>query len=152
MKYSLSFLLLLMLLTSCSLTKQPVFIKVDDVKLVSLSLDTIRLKAAAFFENPNHIGGKIYTDQVKIVVNGAELMQVFSNEFTVPLKDKFTVPLEVNILIKDILKTSNKGFLNNLVNAVLTNEVNVSIKGNLIYVVFGLKKEILIDKTANIKF
>jgi len=70
----------------------------------------------------------------------------------VPLKDKFTVPLEVNIPIKDILKTSNKGFLNNLVNAVLTNEVNVSIKGNLIYVVFGLKKEILIDKTANIKF
>lgn len=152
MKQSLSFLLLFLLLISCSLTKQPVFIKVDDIKLVSLSPDIIRLRAAAFFENPNHVGGKIYTDQIKIIINGVELMQVSSEEFTVPSEDKFIVPLQVNIPTKDILHSSNKGFLSGLVNAVLTNEINVGIEGNLVYQLFVFKKEILIDKTAKIKF
>ena len=152
MKYSLSFLLLFLVLISCSLTKQPIFVKVDDVKLVSFSSSTIRLKAVAFFENPNHVGGSISTDQIKVVVNGVELVHVFSDEFKVPSEDKFTVPLQVNIPAKDILNTSNKDFLSSLVNTVLTNEINVQIKGSLRYHVLGFKKEILIDKTAKIKF
>ena len=152
MKYSLSFLLLFLVLISCSLTKQPIFVKVDDLKLVRFSSNTIRLKAVAFFENPNHVGGSISTDQIKVVVNGVELVYVFSDEFKVPSEDKFTVPLQVNIPAKDILNTANKDFLSSLVNTVLTKEINVQIKGSLMYHVLGLKKEILIDKTAKIKF
>ena len=152
MKYSLSFLLLFLVLISCSLTKQPIFVKVDDVKLVRFSSSTIRLKAVAFFENPNHVGGSISTDQIKVVVNGVQLVHVFSDEFKVPSEDKFTVPLHLNIPAKDILSTSNKDFLSSLVNTVLTNEINVQIKGSLMYHVVCFKKEILIDKTAKIKF
>ena len=65
MKNRLYFFLLFLLLSSCAVKKKPIFIKVDDVKIVSVTMDTIRLKAAAFFENPNGVGGTISSDKIQ---------------------------------------------------------------------------------------
>ena len=84
MKNLLYFSVLLLLISSCTVQKKPVFIKVANVKVVSVTLDTIRLKAKAFFENPNDVGGKISTDEIKVIINDTELAQVSSEEFKVP--------------------------------------------------------------------
>ena len=151
MKNSLYFILSLLLFTSCSLTKQPVFVKIDNVKVMHFSSDTLRLKAVAFFENPNNVGGKISTDEMKVIVNGVEVAEVFSDEFRVPAKNTFQIPLYANILTKDILKGFKTGLLSGLINTVLAKKIMIRIKGNLQYDVYAFKKEFLVDKTEEIK-
>jgi hypothetical protein len=151
MKNKLYFLVLVLLIASCSVQKEPVFIKVDNVSILSFAADTIKLKASAFFENPNNVGGKISTDGIKIFVNNIEVAQVFSEEFKVPAKAAFSIPMTANIATKNILNSNKNGVLGGLLNSFLTNKVNVRIKGNLEYVVFGFKRDFLIDKTAEIK-
>jgi len=151
MKNKLYFLVLFLILSSCSLQKEPVFIKVDNVKVLSFAADTIKLKAVAFFENPNDVGGSISTDEIKIFVNDKEVAQVFSEKFKVPAKDNFSIPMIANIPTKNILNSNKNGMLGGLLNSLLTNKVKVRIKGNLHFSVFGFKKEFLIDKTQEIK-
>ncbi|WP_223267254.1 LEA type 2 family protein [Polaribacter sp. IC073] len=125
--------------------------KVDNLKILSFESDTIKLKADAFFENPNDVGGKITTEDIKVFVNGAEVAQVFSDEFKVPARNEFSIPLIAHIPTKNFLNSNKNGALGGLLNSLITNKVNVQIKGNLEYVVFGFKREFLIDKTQEIK-
>jgi hypothetical protein len=151
MKNTLFFFAFILLMSNCSVQKEPLFIKVDQIKILSFAADTIKLKATAFFENPNAVGGKISTDEIKIFVNGAEVAQVFSEEFKVPAKNKFSIPLIACISTKDMLGSNKGGIFRGLLNSLITNKVNIRIKGSLEYVVFGYKKDFSFDKTEEIK-
>ncbi|SDR80038.1 hypothetical protein SAMN05216503_0955 [Polaribacter sp. KT25b] len=151
MKKALYFLGLFLFLYSCSVKKPPVFVKVDDVQVLSFSSDTIRLKANVYFKNPNDVSGKISTDDILIFVNNVEVAQVFSDEFKVPSRRDFSIPLTANISTKRILSSDKNGVLGGLINSFLTKKVNVRITGKLDYVVFGYKKEFIVDKTEEIK-
>jgi hypothetical protein len=151
MRKAFYFSCLFLLICSCSVNRPPIFIKVDAVKIVSYALDTIKIKAVAFFENPNDVGGTISTDNLKILVNDIEVAHVFSEDFKVPAKNKFSIPLTANISTKKLLNTNKNGGLGGLINSLFNNKINLRIKGNLDYEVFGFKKEFLVDKTETIK-
>ncbi|MDD7914468.1 LEA type 2 family protein [Polaribacter ponticola] len=151
MKKGFYFLALTLIFFTCSVKKPPVFLKVDDVKVISFASDTIRLEAKAFFKNPNDVGGSISTDEIKVIVNGTEIAQVSSDEFKVPARDEFSIPLKVVIPAKRIFESNKNGVLGGLLNSILTKKVRIQFKGNLKYAVFGLKKEFLINKTEDLK-
>tara|TARA_B110000503_G_scaffold65424_1_gene102843 strand:+ start:188 stop:652 length:465 start_codon:yes stop_codon:yes gene_type:complete len=151
MKKGLYFLGFILLFYGCSVKKSPVFIKVDDLQLTSFALDTIRLQANAYFQNPNDVGGEISTDEIIVLVNGEEVAQVYADEFKVPARNEFSIPLKVVIPAKRVFDHKKNGILGGLINSFLTKKVKVQFKGNLKYAVFGLKKEFLIDKTQDIK-
>jgi len=151
MKNAVYFSIIVLLMSSCSVKKKPIFIKVDNVKIVSVTSDTIRLKAAAFFKNPNDIGGVISTDEIKIIVNGAEIAEVFADEFKVPARKEFSVPLTAVIPTKRIFENNKNGILGGLINSFLNKSIKVQFKGNLKYKVFGFSKTYPIDKTTAIK-
>lgn len=140
-----------MLISSCSVQKKPIFIKVDNVKVVSKNLDTIRLKADAFFENPNDVGGKISTDEIKVIINDTELAQVSSEEFEVPARKEFIVPLYVVIPTKRVFENNRNGILGGLINSVINRSIKVQFKGNLKYKVLGYSNLYAIDNTEEIK-
>lgn len=140
-----------LLISSCAVKKKPIFIKVDDVKLLSLKSDTIRLGANAYFKNPNDIGGKISTDEIKVIINGAELAQVSSEEFKVPARKEFTIPLKVVIPAKRVFENNKGGILGGLLNSILNKSIKVQFKGDLRYKVLGFSKVYPIDKTEEIK-
>jgi hypothetical protein len=152
MKKGVYFLGLFLLITSCAVKKKPVFVKVDNVKVISIASDTIRLSAEAFFKNPNDIGGKISTDEIKVIVNGAELAQVSSEEFKVPARKDFVIPLNVVIPAKRVFENNKNGLLGGLINSVLNRTVKVQFKGDLKYKVLGFSNVYPIDKTEVIKF
>lgn len=135
----------------CSISKKPVFLKVDDVQVVSIQSDTIGLKANAYFKNPNDVGGKIATDQIKVIVNGAELAQVSSEEFKVPSRKDFTIPLSVVIPAKQVFENKRNGILGGLINTLLNKTIKVQFKGDLKYKVLGFSKVYPVDKTQEIK-
>ncbi len=151
MKNILYFLLIFLLVFGCSVQKEPVFVKVDNVKVVSFASDTIKLKATAFFENPNDVGGKISTDDLAVFVNDIEVAQIFSEDFKVPARDNFSIPLIAHIPTKNFLNSNKNGMLEGLINSFISQKINVRIKGNLEYVVFGFKRDFLVDKREEIK-
>ena len=151
MKKAFYFLILFLLIYSCSVKKSPVFIKVDDVKLISFASDTVLLHANAYFQNPNDVRGKISTDEIKVIVNGVEMAKVYADDFIVPAINEFLIPLKVVIPTKRIFENNKNGILGGFINSILAKKVKVQFKGNLKYTVFGFQKEFLIDKTEEIK-
>ncbi|WP_418650319.1 LEA type 2 family protein [Tenacibaculum aestuariivivum] len=135
---------------SCSIKKKPIFIKVDDVKVTTIKSDTIRLKANAFFKNPNDISGKIATDEIKVLINGVEIAQVSSEEFKVPARKEFSIPLNVAIPTRKVFKDNKNGFLGGLLNSFLNKSIKVQFKGDLRYKVLGFSHIYPVDKIENI--
>ncbi|WP_299104601.1 LEA type 2 family protein [uncultured Tenacibaculum sp.] len=138
-------------LWNCSVKQKPDFIKVDDVKLLSIVSDTIKLSANAFFKNPNDIGGKISTDSIKVIVNGSELARVSSEEFKVPARKEFAIPLQVVIPTKEVFSNNKNGILGGLLNSLINQSIKVQFKGDLRYKVFGFSHVYPVDKTEDIK-
>jgi hypothetical protein len=151
MKNGLYFSILFLLMSSCAVNKKPLFIKVDDVKIVSASSDTIRLKAAAFFENPNGVGGTISTDEIQIIINGASIATVSVGEFKVPSRAVFSVPLTAVIPTKKVFQNNKNGILGGLINSLLKKSIKLRFKGNLKYKVFGFSNTYPVDKVQEIK-
>ena len=145
------FLVIFFLITACSVRKKPVFLKIDDVKILSYRTDTIRLQANAYFKNENDVGGKISTDEIKVIVNGAEVAQVSSEEFKVPANKEFSIPLKVVIPAKKVFENNEGGILGGLLNSVLNNSLKVQFKGDIKYKVWGYSSIYPIDKTEEIK-
>lgn len=150
MKKAFYFIGLFLLIYSCTIHKEPVFIKIDNIEVISYAGDTIKLKALAFFENPNDVGGTISTDHLKILVNDIEVAQLFSDDFKVPAKKEFSIPLLANIPSKTLLNSDKNGLLGGLINSLLSKKVAVKIEGNLQYSFLGFKKDFLVDKTQDI--
>lgn len=151
MKNAGYFLVLLLIISSCSIHKEPVFVKLDNIEVLSFAQDTIKLQAVAFFENPNDVGGTIGTDGLKIFVNGDEVASIFSEEFKVPARKNFRIPLSAHIPTKNMLNANKNGVLGSLLNSLFTKKLTLRIKGKLQYVVFGFKSDFLVDKTQDIK-
>ena len=151
MKNRLYFLVLFLLMSSCAVKKKPIFIKVDDVKIVSVTMDTIRLKAAAFFENPNGVGGTISSDKIQIIVKGTSIASVYVDEFKVAARASFSVPLMAVIPTKKFFQNNKNGILGGLINSFLNKSIKLRFKGNLKYKVFGFSNTYPIDKVQEIK-
>lgn len=151
MKNLACLLVMFFLIAACSVKKKPTFIKVDDVKILSVKLDTIRLQANAYFKNENDIGGKIATDEIKVLVNGVQMAQVSSEEFKVPANKEFSIPLKVVIPAKRVFENNKGGILGGLLNAVLNNTIKVQFIGTIKYKVLGFSNTYAIDKTEELK-
>lgn len=139
------------LISSCSIQKQPIFLKVDDVKVSSFTGDTIRVQATAFFENPNDVGGKISTDEIKVIVNGAHVAQVSSEAFKVPARKEFSVPLTVVIPANKVFKNNKNGILGGLLTSFLKKSIKVQFKGEIKYKVLGFSSVYFVDHIQEIK-
>lgn len=151
MKKLLTIFISILLLTSCSINKKPIFLKVDDVKILSLKTDTVRLQASAYFKNENDIGGKISTDEIKVLVNGTQVAQVSSEEFKVPANKEFSVPLKVVIPTKRVFENNKGDILGGLLSTVLNNSIKIQFKGDIRYKVLGFSSVYPVDKTKEIK-
>ena len=136
---------------SCSVKEYPVFIKVDNVKLIAVASDTIRLQVNAYFQNPNDVGGKISTDEIKVIINGAEVAQVSSDEFKVPARNEFSIPLKIVIPSKRIFENNKNGILGGLINSIFKKSIKVTFKGDLKYKVFGFSNTYPVDITKDLK-
>ena len=152
MKKVLYFMTLFLLIASCAIQKKPIFIKVDNIEILSYERDTVRLKAEAFFKNPNDIGGKLSTDSIFVFVNGAKLARVTSASFKIPARKEFAIPMLVEIPTKRIFESNKNGILGGLLNSVLNKSIKVQFKGDLKYKVLGYSNIYPIDKTEEIKF
>tara|TARA_B100000768_G_scaffold104544_3_gene97082 strand:+ start:5 stop:463 length:459 start_codon:yes stop_codon:yes gene_type:complete len=152
MKNLVYFSILFLLISSCAVNKKPVFIKVDNLEVVSIGSDTIRLKAVAFFKNPNDVGGSISSEGIRIVLNGAEIANVSSEEFEIPARETFEIPLNIVIPANKVIENNKSSGIGGLMNSILNRSIKVQFKGDLTYKILGFSNIYPIDKTEEIKF
>lgn len=151
MRKGVIFLITVFFLTSCSVTKKPVFVNVDTIKIVDVTPEKVSISAFAHFENPNDVGGKLETKGIKVLINDVEMAEVKSEMFKVPARKEFAVPLLVEILLEQLQKKLNKSFLENLIGTLLNQKLKVQFKGQIKYKVLGYSNYYDIDESETVK-
>ena len=148
MRRPIILLTLLFTLFSCKVSEKPEFISVENIALVESNKNSITIKADALFKNPNAIGGKLWTDEIKVFVNGNKMATVSTKTFDVPPKDEFTIPLVTKIATDSVLSNKN---LSSILGSILSQRLEVQYKGDIKYRVFGFSHKYAVDKTENVK-
>ncbi len=139
---------LLCCLYSCTVKEAPEFIGVSNIKVAASTKTYITLKGDAMFKNPNDIGGKLKTDEIKVFVNGNQMATIATENFDVPAKKEFTIPLKVNIPTDSIFSNKN---ISGLIGSIFSKKIEVKYKGEIKYTIFGFSESYTIDEVENIK-
>lgn len=148
MRQSIILLTLFLTIFSCKVKEKPEFISLRNIAVTDSNSKSITLKADALFKNPNAISGKLWTDEIKVFVNGNEMAIVSSEAFDVPSKSEFTIPLVAKIATKELISDKNLG---GLLSSLLSQKLQIQYKGDIEYKVFGFSHKYSLDKTENIK-
>lgn len=133
---------------SCSVKEKPVFLSVENIKVLESTSNIITLTADALFENPNDIGGELQTDEIKVFVNGNEMASVSTESFDVPAKKEFSIPLKANVPTDSLLSDKS---LSSLLGSLFSKTIKVQYKGEIKYKVFGFSHTYAVDKTEDVK-
>lgn len=133
---------------NCSVSEKPQFIGVENIKVLESTSKHITFTADALFINPNDIGGKLKTDEIKVFVNDNEMATVSTESFEVPAKKEFSIPLKTNVPTDSLF--SNKS-LGGLLGSLFSKKVKVQYKGDIKYTILGFSHTYSIDKTEDVK-
>lgn len=122
MRYFFSSLLLLFVLASCKDFKEPVFDKIENVKMGQLNLDKPVISLQMKYFNPNKFAAKL-----KNAEGDAWMENSYLGHFTVdttvavPANSDFHIPVNLAVDMKSILQNS--------FSLLLKDEVNIKITG-----------------------
>jgi len=142
---------LLLLFISCSVREKPLFVKIDNMKVLSSSLETIVLTADAFFINKNDIGGGLEVKNMDVIINNVVVAQMTTDVFNVPANEEFTMPLKVEIPTKKVFGSNENGIVGGILNSILNKKIDVQYKGTIIYHKLSFTYDYEVDETQEVK-
>lgn len=149
MKQKLIILLTILLTVfSCKVKEKPVFVRVDSIKVLESSKQSIVLTAEAVFSNPNDVGGTLKTDGIKVFVNGNEMTTITSDSFDVPARAEFSIPLKAQVPVDRLISDKSLG---GLLGSLLSKTIKVQYKGPIVYKALGFSYTYQLDKTDTVK-
>ena len=139
---------LLLIIVSCKVKEKPEFLRVENIKVLESTAESVTLTADAFFLNPNDIGGELMSDGIKVFVNDNEMATVSSESFKVPAKKEFSIPLKATIPSDSIFSGNNIG---GLIGSLFSKNLKVQYIGDIKYKALGFTYTYQVDKTENVK-
>ncbi|PQV50506.1 late embryogenesis abundant protein [Jejuia pallidilutea] len=148
MKRFLILLTILCTFFNCKVNEKPLFVSVENIKVVESNSKNIILSADALFRNPNDIGGELKTDEIKIYVNNNEVGYVSTKSFEVPAKKEFTIPLTATVPVDSLI--SNKS-IGGLIGSLFSKKIKVNYKGTIVYKALGFSYDYAVDETEEVK-
>ena len=141
-------LLIFILIYNCTVSEQPEFIGLKNIKVLNSNIKNITLSADALFMNPNNVGGTLKTDNLKVYINDSEVATFISEEFKVPSKKDFKIPLTVAISTDRFIDKKNLG---GLLSSLISQNLEVQYKGEIKYKVLGYSSTYKVDEIQNVK-
>ena len=133
---------------SCKVKEKPEFLRVENIKVLESTANSVTLTADAFFINQNDIGGELKSEGIKVFVNDNEMAMVSSENFKVPAKKEFSIPLKAVIPADSIFSGKNIG---DLIGSLFSKKMKVQYKGDIKYKALGFTYTYEIDKTEDVK-
>jgi len=131
-KKILLFLITTVSFISCNFNETPELVKVSTIKITDYTPENITLTSDLVFNNPNHVGGILQADNIKVFVNDIDMGFINSPDFIVPVLDEFTVPIEFVFSYTAIFKDT-ENLLKNILNAATDKKIKIKYVGNLTY-------------------
>ena len=139
---------LILTLVNCSVKEKPIFLRVENIKVLESTSTHLMLSADAFFLNPNDIGGELRSDGIKVFVNDNEMAHVSSESFKVPAKKEFSIPLKASIPVDSLFSDKNLG---GLIGSLFSKNLKVQYKGDIKYKALGITYTYDVDETESVK-
>lgn len=139
---------ILLTFISCKVKEKPEFLRVENIKVLESTTNSVTLTADAFFLNPNDIGGELKSNGIKVFVNDNEMATVSSESFKVPAKKEFSIPLKAVIPADSIFSNKN---IAGLLGSLFSQKLKVQYKGNIKYKALGFTYTYEVDKTEDVK-
>lgn len=129
MKKILHLLASLIFLSSCTLTSEPDFIKLDDYKIVKLNKKKLELGTRAYFFNPNDVGCEVVSTKVKLLVNGLHVSDVNQSKIIeLDADNEFYIPMNVSVPLEKISKDKS-GILGGLLSTLIDKNLTITYEG-----------------------
>ncbi len=148
--YRYLFIFLLFLSFGCTLSKKPEFIKVKNIKIVSVNYNKIEIKTDVLFKNKNNVGGTLQAKNIRVFVDSIDVAIVKTEVFKVPKKSEFVLPLIVEIPYKKIYKDSKQNLLTNIMNIVKRKKILIQYKGRIRYSLGKIHYDYPLDYTQKV--
>jgi len=146
----LALVIVILICSNCTVNEKPEFIAVENIEVISVSSDTLTIKADAYFNNPNDLSGTLKTDGIDVFVSNINVANVQTESFKVPGKRQFSIPLTAKVATKDIFEKNKNNLLGGLLNTLLTKKIKVQYKGSITYGALGLSYDYPIDITEEV--
>lgn len=125
-------------LTACQAPKDLEFREAKNIKLENLGFSKATLSMDLVYYNPNTFGLELNKTDFDIYIDstllGHSLQEI---QIPIPKRDIFTIPLKVDLDMKNLLK--------NGLTAMMKNEVNVRLLGNVRVGKAGVYKTFKVD-------
>ncbi|MGC6430482.1 MAG: LEA type 2 family protein [Jejuia sp.] len=133
---------------NCKVNEKPLFVNIENIEVKESNSKIITLSADALFMNPNDIGGKLKTDEIKIYVNDNEVGYVSTKSFKVPAKKEFSIPLTATVPVDSLISGKSIG---GLIGSLLSQKIKLQYKGDIVYKALGFSYSYEVDETETIK-
>ena len=132
---------------SCSDLKEPVFEKIEGLKVHSLKGGKINIRADAVFFNPNKKRLKLRGSHIEIYMKNTKAAVIeLRNEIWIGANEEFRVPLKASLP----LVNGESGLLKDAFSILNGKKEELRFKGYLNLTVKGLRYKVPIDQTETI--
>lgn len=151
MKKIVALFTVFVIITSCTVSSEPEFVKMDNIFPKKVSLLKVELTSDAVFFNPNDVGCELVATDITVLVNGNEVGKAKqAKNVDISSKGEFTIPLEVSFSPMKIIENKDD-LLNSSLPNLLDQKVEVAYKGTVTLKKAGISFDIPVDKTDEIQ-
>lgn len=152
MRYLFLFITLVSLAACSTEAVEPKFQKIENIKVVDITSNNVRIDADAVIYNPNPVTVYLNKIEVEIFANNTKVGNVLqTQQVDIPKKDNFYVPLEVSFNPKELFKDNLGGLLESAMNSYLNKKVDMLYQGYAQFEVKGITFDIPFTYEEEIK-
>lgn len=139
------YLLLIIAFTSCTLTQEPDFLKLDNHKIITFNKKEVKLSTHAHFHNPNDVGCEVVSTDIEVFVNELSVSKVSqANSINLESGNDFFIPMTVSIPTNKIAKDKS-GIFNGLITTLFNKNIKIKYEGIITLKKAGIEFDIDIE-------
>lgn len=148
---TLFYLIASLLLLSCKVNEKPEYKALENIQVENMTNKEVVVSAEAVYFNPNHIGGTVKKVDIDLFLDGVKISKVTSTAFEINGQENFRIPLKTNVPYGDLFGTNGNNMLGSLLNAALSNTIQINYKGSITLDLGAIDYDYALDETLDLK-
>lgn len=145
------YLFISILLVSCKVNEKPEYKALENIQIDEMTNKEVVVSADAVYFNPNHIGGTVKKVDIDLFLDGVHISKVTSMPFEINGQENFRIPLKANVPYGDLFGTNGNNMLGSILNATLSNTIQVNYKGSITLDLGAIDYDYALDETLDLK-
>lgn len=142
----------LIALSACSGLSAPSFVGMEEVKIRSAGVKTMKFVGKAVYNNPNPIGGTLVHTNIKIFVDDVEVTEIDQeNKTAIPANSDFQIPVEFSFNPK-VLVNNEKLKVGKLLRRILKDGIDVKYDGTVTISIKGIEFDVPIHYKEKVSY